>query len=135
MLPRTAQANAIAPVPANTQKDDIAGLRSSLISRNITMNGHRTSMRLELAMWNALIEICRREKLNIHQICSMVAKYKSEESSFTAAVRVFAMDYYRAAATEEGHQKAGHGTAFLFSAKRDFAAINPYADHNRANGN
>jgi predicted DNA-binding ribbon-helix-helix protein len=107
------------------QHEEIAGLKSSLISRNITLNGHRTSMRLEPAMWNALIEICRREKLSIHQICSMVAQHKAQETSFTAAVRVFAMSYYKAAATEDGHQKAGHGTAFLFSAKRDFAALNP----------
>ncbi len=105
------------------------GLKSSLISRNITLDGHRTSMRLEPAMWNALIEICRREKLSIHQICSLVAQHKAEETSFTAAVRVFAMSYYKAAATEEGHQKAGHGTAFLFSAKRDFASLNPRANH------
>lgn len=106
-------------------KQEMAAIKSSLISRNITLNGHRTSMRLEPAMWNALIEICRREKLNIHQICSLVAQHKAEETSFTAAVRVFAMSYFKAAATEEGHQKAGHGTAFLFSAKRDFAALNP----------
>ena len=107
------------------QKEEITAIKSSLISRNITLNGHRTSMRLEPAMWNALIEICRREKLSIHQICSMVAQHKAEETSFTAAMRVFAMSYYKAAATEDGHQKAGHGTAFLFSAKRDFAALNP----------
>jgi predicted DNA-binding ribbon-helix-helix protein len=118
---------------SENEKDDtksaLSGLKSSLISRNITLNGHRTSMRLEPAMWNALIEICRREKLSIHQICSMVAQHKAIETSFTAAVRVFAMSYYKAAATEEGHQKAGHGTAFLFSAKRDFAALSPNADN------
>lgn len=117
---------AVMPEPTSHEiKQELTGLKSSLISRNITLNGHRTSMRLEPAMWNALIEICRREKLSIHQICSMVAQYKAQETSFTAAVRVFAMSYYKAAATEEGHQKAGHGTAFLFSAKRDFAALNP----------
>jgi predicted DNA-binding ribbon-helix-helix protein len=117
--------NASPDISQEESKSPMAALKSSLISRNITLNGHRTSMRLEPAMWNALIEICRREKLNIHQICSLVAQHKSEESSFTAAVRVFAMSYYKAASTEEGHQKAGHGTAFLFSAKRDFAALNP----------
>ncbi len=114
---------------ATTSKQEMAAIKSSLISRNITLNGHRTSMRLEPAMWNALIEICRREKLNIHQICALVAQHKAEETSFTAAVRVFAMSYFKAAATEEGHQKAGHGTAFLFSAKRDFAALNPRIAH------
>src|SRR5262249_26489984 len=98
---------------------------SSLISRNITVMGHRTSMRLEPAMWDALIEICRREKLNIHQLCDIVAGHKPDETSFTAELRVFAMGYFRAASTEDGHVKAGHGSAFLFSAKKDFAGLAP----------
>lgn len=98
---------------------------SSLISRNITVMGHRTSMRLEPAMWDALIEICRREKLTIHQLCDIVCERKPAETSFTAAMRVFAMSYFRAASTEDGHSKAGHGSAFLFSAKKDFAGLTP----------
>ncbi len=127
MVPNAAKLSIRTDSHSEDDKSEMTGLKSSLISRNITLNGHRTSMRLEPAMWNALIEICRREKLSIHQICSLVAQHKGEESSFTAAVRVFAMSYYKAAATEEGHQKAGHGTAFLFSAKRDFASLNPRA--------
>lgn len=96
-------------------------VRSSLLSRNITLHGRRTSMRLEPAMWDALYEISRREKLNIHQLCSLVADYKGETTSFTAAIRVFAMSYFRVAATEEGHRKVGHGSAFLFSKEKDFA--------------
>lgn len=34
---------------------------------------------------------------------------KKENTSLTAAIRVFLMLYYRAASTEEGHQNAGHG--------------------------
>lgn len=97
--------------------------RSSLVSRNVTVNGHRTSIRLEPPMWEALSEICRREKLSIHQLASMIADRKGDETSFTAAVRVLAMTYFRAAATEEGHSKAGHGSAFLFSAQHDFAGF------------
>lgn len=127
MIPTDSKPSTMTNTATEDEKPELAGIKSSLISRNITLNGHRTSMRLEPAMWNALIEICRREKLSIHQICGLVAQHKAEETSFTAAVRVFAMSYYKAAATEEGHQKAGHGTAFLFSAKRDFAALNPRA--------
>jgi predicted DNA-binding ribbon-helix-helix protein len=114
---------------AKTQEEDSPSSSpqsvSSLISRNITVMGHRTSMRLEPAMWDALIEICRREKLTIHQLCDIVAERKPPETSFTAAMRVFAMSYFRAASTEDGHSKAGHGSAFLFSAKKDFAGLMP----------
>ena len=76
--------------------------------RNVTVSGRRTSIRLEPEMWNGVAEICRREGRTIHEICSMVEKYR-RDSSFTAHLRVFIMNYFRAAATEEGHADAGHG--------------------------
>jgi predicted DNA-binding ribbon-helix-helix protein len=84
-------------------------LRSTLVSRNVVVCGKRTSVRLEPEMWDGLREICLRERANLHQICSTVALQKLEETSMTAAIRVFVMHYYRFAATEEGHTKAGHG--------------------------
>ncbi|MDX2028369.1 MAG: ribbon-helix-helix domain-containing protein [Alphaproteobacteria bacterium] len=83
--------------------------RSTLVSRNVTISGHRTSIRLEPDMWSGLKEICRRERATLHEICTLVAGRKEDKTSLTAAIRVFVMSYYRAAATEEGHIKAGHG--------------------------
>ncbi len=60
-------------------------------------------------MWNALDEICHREKCTIHDICTLVDS-KRKDSSLTAAMRVFILAYFRAAATDEGHQRAGQGT-------------------------
>ncbi len=80
-----------------------------LQNRNVTVSGHRTSMRLEPDMWNALDEICHREKCTVHDICTLVDS-KRRDSSLTAAMRVFILAYFRAAATDEGHQRAGQGT-------------------------
>jgi predicted DNA-binding ribbon-helix-helix protein len=102
------------------EKEEIA-TTSSLVNRNIMVRGRRTSMRLEPAMWDALMDICRREKLSMHQLCSMVATAKPDVTSFTAAMRVFTMTYFRNASTEDGHSKAGHGSGFLYSAKKDLA--------------
>lgn len=85
-------------------------LRSTLVSRNLNITGHRTSVRLEPEMWAALKDIARREGTTIHNICSLVALRKVPESSLTAAIRVFLMLYYRAAATEIGHMQVGHGS-------------------------
>ena len=85
------------------------GRGSGLVSRNISIAGRRTSVRLEPEMWQALKDIAVREKCSIHILCSMIAKRKRPQSSLTAAVRVFVMLYYRAASTEEGHNRAGHG--------------------------
>lgn len=83
--------------------------KSTLVSKNITVLGKRTSIRLEPEMWRALHEIADREKCKIHDICSIVALRKNPNSSLTASIRVFVMLYYRAAATEEGHSRAQHG--------------------------
>ncbi len=83
-------------------------LMSTLVSRNITLQDRRTSVRLEPAMWDALDEISRRETRSIHELCSMIEGQR-RESKLTAAIRVFVMAYYRAASTNEGHAGAGHG--------------------------
>lgn len=83
---------------------------STLVSRNITVLGHRTSVRLEPEMWNALREIAKREQCKIHDICSLISLRKNVNTSLTAAIRVFLMLYYRAAATDDGHRRAAHGS-------------------------
>ncbi|MCL2469367.1 MAG: ribbon-helix-helix domain-containing protein [Alphaproteobacteria bacterium] len=83
--------------------------RSSLVSRNVTIDQHRTSVRLEPDMWNALRDICRREHITIHDIATIVSMRKAVNTSLTAGIRVFVMAYFRDAATEEGHSRAGHG--------------------------
>jgi predicted DNA-binding ribbon-helix-helix protein len=75
----------------------------------VAIAGHRTSVRLDPEMWSGLNEICRRERASIHEICTSVSTRKNENTSRTAAIRVFVMAYFRTAATEDGHVKAGHG--------------------------
>lgn len=81
---------------------------TSLFSRNVTVNGHRTSMKLEREMWDALGEICRRERLTASELCSLIDE-KRHANTLTAATRVFILSYFRAAATDDGHAKVGHG--------------------------
>lgn len=85
--------------------------RSNLVSRNVTCSGRRTSVRLELEIWDALHEICFRERLTIHELCTAV-DVKRNGYSLTAALRVFVVTYYRQAATPDGHAKAGHGRLY-----------------------
>ena len=83
--------------------------KSTLVSKNITILGRRTSIRLEPEMWNALKDIAGRERCSYHDICSLIHIQKKPQTSLTAAIRVFLLLYYRAAVTEEGHMRAGHG--------------------------
>lgn len=82
---------------------------STLINRNVTLNGRRTSLRLEPDMWEALQEVCEREDCDFSQLFSMIEE-KRRDSSLTAAIRAFLLIYFRNAATERGHSQAGHGS-------------------------
>lgn len=99
--------------------------RSTLISRNITVYGRRTSIRLEPEMWEALKYVSRKEKCTVHDICTLVYLRKQVNTSLTAAIRVFLMLYFRAAATEDGHLRAGHGG---FERMKRRAKIPPHMD-------
>lgn len=92
----------------HAENEDERGAESTLVNRNVVVSGHRTSIRLEPGMWDALDEICRREGQSAHAICSLIDARRFE-SSLTAAVRVFIVSYFRSAATELGHANVGHG--------------------------
>jgi predicted DNA-binding ribbon-helix-helix protein len=79
-----------------------------LVSRNVTVSGRRTSVRLEPEMWDGLMEICRREGVSTHQLTTLVDRCR-HRSSLTAKLRVFILAYFRTASTESGHAQAGHG--------------------------
>ena len=92
-------------------KDRMAPGTSTLVNRNVTIGRRRTSLRLEPAMWDALEEICRREEMSQHEISAMIDE-RRRSSSLTAAIRVFIVNYFRAAATEVGHASIGHGALY-----------------------
>lgn len=66
-----------------------------LISHNVWVDGHRTSVRLEAVMWQALHEIADREMLSIHQVISIVARRQHQNASLTATIRAFLVAYFR----------------------------------------
>ena len=80
---------------------------SRLVNRNVTAARGRTSMRLEPEIWDALGEICRRERVPLGELIRRVES--GGESGRTSSVRVHVLQYFRAAATAEGHRVAGHG--------------------------
>ena len=43
---------------------------SPLVTRNVTVSGRRSSVRLAPDLWEALNEIAKREGRSVHQICA-----------------------------------------------------------------
>jgi len=62
--------------------------------KNVTINGHRTSIRLEPAYWDAVCDIARRQHKTVHQLASEIAR-DHHSTSLTGAIRCFAVSYYR----------------------------------------
>lgn len=86
----------------------IVAKESRLVNRNVLGALGRTSIRLEPEMWEALEEALRREGMTCAQFITQIDKARPKEPR-TSVVRTWLLDYYRRAATEAGHAKAGHG--------------------------
>ena len=74
---------------------------SSLVIRNIVVAGHRTSVRLEPTMWEALHEITHQRQTNLNELVTEIDR-RRDASSLTAAIRVYIVDFYRNAVARAG---------------------------------
>ncbi len=81
---------------------------SRLINRNVVAERGRTSMRLEPELWDALAEICVRERQDINRLVREI-EAPGHRGGRTSAVRVYVLKYFREAAIEQGHEVANHG--------------------------
>jgi predicted DNA-binding ribbon-helix-helix protein len=70
---------------------------ASLPIRNIVVAGHRTSVRLEPVMWQALRDIARDQGIGLNDLVTEIALRRGR-LSLTAAIRVYIVDFYRTAA-------------------------------------
>jgi predicted DNA-binding ribbon-helix-helix protein len=75
---------------------------SSLVIHNVVVGGRRTSVRLEPVMWDALHDITRRRRATMHQLVTEIDRDRTA-STLTAAIRVYIVDFYRAAAMPAQH--------------------------------
>jgi predicted DNA-binding ribbon-helix-helix protein len=85
------------PLPRRAPRKRLP-VASSLVIRNIVVAGRRTSVRLEPVMWEALLEIARQQETNVNQLVTEIDRQRNS-SSLTAAIRVYIVDFYRAAAS------------------------------------
>ncbi len=96
---------------------------TSLVARTLQISGEDVTIRLEPSYWDGLDEISRREDLTADELCTDVQERVKRQGrrpagrtgdgsngvSLANALRVFIVGYFRQAATERGHVRAGHG--------------------------
>ncbi len=73
---------------------------TKLTNRIININNRRTSMRLCQKEWNALEDICKREKINRNLLIEQIENNKNQKLGLTYATRLFLMLYYKNLATK-----------------------------------
>jgi predicted DNA-binding ribbon-helix-helix protein len=78
---------------------------SSLVIHNVVVGAHRTSVRLEPVMWDALQDIASHQHVTVHDLVTEIDRERSA-SSLTAAIRVYIVDFYRTAAMLPGQARA-----------------------------
>ncbi|MEQ9640120.1 MAG: ribbon-helix-helix domain-containing protein [Alphaproteobacteria bacterium] len=65
------------------------------VRRNVRINDRRTSVMMELELWDALFEICERSGVSVHEVCSGVQSGVDNGENFTSALRVYIINYFR----------------------------------------
>ena len=84
--------------------------KSSLVIRNVVVAGHRTSVRLEPTMWDALADIARHRRRTMRELVTEIERDRTA-STLTAAIRVYIVEFYRSAATRAGVMSVGEPEA------------------------
>lgn len=67
-----------------------------MIRRVMTINGRRTSVRLEKGFWEALADVAKRRTMTVAQLVSEVDEARGN-APLTGALRVAAVSYFREA--------------------------------------
>ncbi len=75
---------------------------------------------MEPLLWDSLREICEREDMTIHQLCSQIDQRRGA-ANLTAAIRIFIVSYYRGASPwgVSGFSEEGRASPLLKRAMRD----------------
>ncbi len=67
------------------------------LKRSLTLHGHRTSVSLEAAFWDAFRTIALERDIPINQLAAQIDDARAGDEGLASAIRVFILDRYRAA--------------------------------------
>jgi len=69
-------------------------MNARMFTRNIVIGSRRTTVRLEAAIWEALDDMCVRERISRHELCTRV-EARRDKVNRAQAVRSVVMNYFR----------------------------------------
>ncbi|MGI9478970.1 MAG: ribbon-helix-helix domain-containing protein [Hyphomicrobiaceae bacterium] len=72
------------------------GLKASRpLKRSFSIAGHRTSISLEAAFWDAFRELCRADGVSMAAMLARIDRERGSEAGLSGAVRVWILQRYR----------------------------------------
>ncbi len=67
---------------------------------SLTLRGHRTSVSLEPAFWEAFRDIARRRGMPLNALAAEIDAARGMECGLASAIRLHVLDWYRSGARE-----------------------------------
>ena len=75
-------------------------MKSPVVKRSIVIAGHKTSVSLEDAFWDALKEIAARRKATLSDLVAGIDASRTQ-GNLSSAIRLFVLDHFRSSARAE----------------------------------
>ena len=84
-----------------TYHSQLRGLMKSLVvKRSIALSGHKTSVSLEDAFWNALKEIAKARNVTVGPLVAAIDS-ECQQENLSSTIRLFVLEFYRKQLSEE----------------------------------
>jgi predicted DNA-binding ribbon-helix-helix protein len=81
-------------------------MRSPVVKRSIVVAGHKTSVSLEDAFWNALREIAGERQMTLSDLVAAIDSQR-QHGNLSSAIRLFVLDFYRNLVSVEQEERDG----------------------------
>ncbi len=65
------------------------------VKHSLTLHGHRTSVSLEEAFWQAFRDIAAAEGMTINALAAQIDAGRPPDAGLASAIRVFVLNHYR----------------------------------------
>ncbi len=76
------------------------------VKHSLTLHGHRTSVSLEAAFWQAFREIAERRGQTINALAAEIDATRQGDAGLASAIRVYILKHYRDARQADGGHPA-----------------------------
>lgn len=67
---------------------------------SLTLRGHRTSVTLEPAFWQAFRQIADEKSIAINELAAQIDATREPDTGLASAIRVYVLNHYRRAARD-----------------------------------